>query len=97
MVKDYVLSASRDSVKLISENLKGFTIVKMAAVLRLSTQCGFNLVQVAGGNLADKVLASLNSGALNRFDRQEVPRRQRVRPERAVDNTFQCTGSHRRS
>ena len=62
MVKDYVLSASRDSVKLISENLKGFTIVKMGRRSQAVDSVQLNLVQVAGGNLADKVLASLNSG-----------------------------------
>ena len=61
-VKDYVLSARRDSVGLVSENVKGFTLVKMGRRSSAMDSIQLNLVQVAGGALADNVLASLNSG-----------------------------------
>ena len=61
-VKDYVLSARRDSVGLVSETVKGFTIVKMGRRTMAMDSIQLNLVQVAGGTLADKVLASLNEG-----------------------------------
>ena len=61
-VKDYVLSASADSVKLISENIKGFTIVKMGRRSQVVDSIQLNLVQVVGAELPAKVLAGLNSG-----------------------------------
>ncbi len=61
-VKDYVLSASADSVKLISENIKGFSIVKMGRRSQVVDSIQLNLVQVVGATLPEKVLASLNSG-----------------------------------
>lgn len=61
-VKDYVLSARHDSVGLVSETVKGFTLVKMGRRTMAMDSIQLNLVQVAGGALADKVLASLNNG-----------------------------------
>ncbi|MDE6769235.1 MAG: SurA N-terminal domain-containing protein, partial [Muribaculaceae bacterium] len=61
-VKDYVLSAAPDSVKIISENLKGFTIVKMGRRTTAVDSIQLNIVQVVGEQLPAKVLASLNSG-----------------------------------
>lgn len=61
-VKDYVLNARRDSVGLVSETVKGFTLVKMGRRTMAMDSIQLNLVQVAGGQLADKVLASLNGG-----------------------------------
>lgn len=61
-VKDYVLSARRDSVSLVSETIKGFTLVKMGKRTTAIDSIQLNLVQVIGTGLPDKVLASLNSG-----------------------------------
>lgn len=61
-VKDYVLTASPDSVKIISENIKGFTIVKMGKRTTAIDSIQLNIVQVVGDKLPSKVLASLNSG-----------------------------------
>lgn len=61
-LKDYVLSAQRDSVKIISENLRGFQIVKMGRRTTAVDSIQLNLVQVAGATLPEKVLASLNNG-----------------------------------
>lgn len=61
-VKDYVLAAAPGDVKVISENIKGFTIVKMGRRTMASDSIQLNIVQVAGGALGDKVLASLNGG-----------------------------------
>lgn len=61
-IKDYVLSASADSVKLISENIKGFQIVKMGHRSQVVDSIQLNVVQVAGATLPARVLASLNAG-----------------------------------
>ncbi len=61
-VKEYVLKAHRDSVGLISETIKGFTIVKMGKRTLAMDSIQLNLVQVAGTTLPDKVLAGLNAG-----------------------------------
>ena len=61
-VKDWVLNAPADSVKLISENFQGFTIVKMGGRQSLTDSIQLNIVQVAGKTLPARVLASLNSG-----------------------------------
>ncbi len=61
-VKDYVTSAAPGDVKVISENLKGFTIVKMGKRSTAVDSIQLNIVQVVGEQLPAKVLASLNSG-----------------------------------
>ena len=61
-VKDYVLSAPADSVKIINENIKGFTIVRMGKRTLATDSIQLNLVQVVGNQLPAKVLASLNAG-----------------------------------
>ena len=61
-VKDYVLAAAPNEVKVLSENIKGFTIVKMGNRTLTTDSIQLNLVQVAGEGLADKVLARLNGG-----------------------------------
>ncbi len=61
-VKDYVTNAKADSVQIISENLKGFTIVKMGRRTTAIDSIQLNIVQVVGEQLPSKVLARLNSG-----------------------------------
>ncbi len=63
-VKDYVLSAAPGEVKVISENIKGFTIVKMGKRSMAVDSIQLNLVQVVGEELAPKVLSALNSSSL---------------------------------
>lgn len=61
-IKDFVTSAPVDSIRMISENIQGFTAVKMLGRTTAVDSIQLNLVQVAGANLPAKVLASLNSG-----------------------------------
>ena len=61
-VKEYVASAAPGEVKVISENLKGFTIVKMGRRSTAVDSIQLNLVQVVGEQLPAKVLAALNGG-----------------------------------
>lgn len=61
-IKDFVTSAPADSVKIINENIKGFTIVKMGRRTTEIDSIQLNLVQVVGDRLPAKVLAALNSG-----------------------------------
>lgn len=61
-LKDYVLSAAKDSVKIISENLSGFQIVKMGSRSMAIDSIQLNLVQVMGSTLPERVLAKLNAG-----------------------------------
>ena len=61
-VKNFVTTASKDSVEIISENIKGFTIVKAGGHKLATDSLQLNLVQVMGENLANKTLESLNAG-----------------------------------
>ena len=62
-VKDFISTAPSDSVKIVTENFKGFTIVKMGKRLAEVDSIQLNIVQVAGaGQLPERVMARLNSG-----------------------------------
>ena len=61
-VKEFVTSASKDSVQIISENIKGFTIVKAGPRKVEVDSLQLNIVQVVGNGLVDKTLISLNEG-----------------------------------
>lgn len=61
-IKSYVASAPADSVSLISETPRGFTIVKMGSRRAEVDSIQVNIVSVAGAALPAKVLATLNSG-----------------------------------
>lgn len=61
-VKEYVLNAPKDSVKMVTENLKGFTVVKMGKRTMAMDSIQLNLVQVVGQKLPATVLARLNGG-----------------------------------
>ncbi|MDE6558482.1 MAG: SurA N-terminal domain-containing protein [Muribaculaceae bacterium] len=61
-VKNFVTSAPKDSVSVVAESLRGFTIVKMGKKSVEVDSIQLNLVQVAGKALPAKVLASLNGG-----------------------------------
>ena len=61
-IKSYVASAPADSVSLISETPRGFTIVKMGSRRSEVDSIQVNIVSVAGAALPAKVLATLNSG-----------------------------------
>lgn len=61
-VREYVTSASADSVKIVQQNIKGFTVVKMIGRKSAIDSIQLNIVQVIGDKLPAKVLASLNGG-----------------------------------
>ena len=61
-VKDFVTSAPKDSVEVISENIKGFTIVKVGPRKVEIDSLQLNIVQVMGEGLANQTLISLNEG-----------------------------------
>lgn len=61
-VRDFVTSGEANSVKLISDNIKGFSLVKMGKRSQVTDSIQLNLVQVVGATLPAKVLAKLNAG-----------------------------------
>lgn len=61
-LRNFVNSAPRDSVSVVSENMRGFTVVKMGKKYTEVDSVQLNLVTVAGATLPEKVLARLNSG-----------------------------------
>ena len=63
-IKDFITSAPKDSVEIISENIKGFTVVKVGVKKMEVDALQLNLVQVIGPELSEKVLTSLNTGVV---------------------------------
>ncbi len=61
-VKNFVENATPGEVSLVSENMRGFTVVKMGRKNFEVDSIQLNIVQVAGANLPEKVLARLNAG-----------------------------------
>ncbi len=61
-VKNYVASAPADSVSIISDTQRGFSIVKMGRRHTEVDSIMLNIVSVAGSALPSKVLATLSSG-----------------------------------
>jgi peptidyl-prolyl cis-trans isomerase D len=61
-VGEFVQNARRDSVAVVSENLKGFTVVKMGRRSTAVDSIQLNIVQVMGEALPARVMAKLNSG-----------------------------------
>lgn len=61
-VKEFVTTASHDTVKIVSNNLRGFTVAKMGRRYQATDSVKLNLVTVAGKNLPSRVLAALNGG-----------------------------------
>ena len=61
-VKDFVTSAPKDSVKILSEDIKGFTVVKVGPRKVEVDSVQLNIVQVIGPGLTERTLASLNEG-----------------------------------
>ncbi|MCH5230716.1 MAG: SurA N-terminal domain-containing protein [Muribaculaceae bacterium] len=61
-VKDFVTTAPKDSVEIVTDNIKGFTVVKVGPRKVEVDSLQLNIVQVAGEGLATTTLASLNSG-----------------------------------
>ena len=59
-VKDFVTSARLDSVQIVTENIKGFTVVKMGQKKTETDSIQLNVVRVIGS--ADQILADLNTG-----------------------------------
>lgn len=61
-VKNFVENAAPGQVEMVSENLRGFTVVKMGKKSFEADSIQLNIVQVAGEALPSKVLAKLNGG-----------------------------------
>ncbi|MDE6741425.1 MAG: hypothetical protein K2J58_03740, partial [Muribaculaceae bacterium] len=61
-VKNFVTSAKPGEVSMVTENLRGFDIVKMGKRSYEVDSIQINIVQVAGEALPAKVAASLNAG-----------------------------------
>ncbi len=61
-VKDFVTTAPKDSVKLISENIQGFSIVRVGKRSVEVDSIQVNLITTASQALGNKVLAALNAG-----------------------------------
>ena len=61
-VKNFVTSAQPGEVSMVTENLRGFNIVKMGKRSYEVDSIQLNIVQVAGGDLAAKVASRLNAG-----------------------------------
>lgn len=61
-VKAFVTSAPKDSVSVVGQSGRGFTVVKMGKKVAEIDSIQLNLVQVAGAALPGKVLARLNEG-----------------------------------
>ncbi len=61
-VKDFVMSAPKDSVKLISETVQGFTVVRVGKRTEAVDSIQVNLVSTATEALGNKVLTALNNG-----------------------------------
>lgn len=62
MIKEFVTSAPKDSVKLISENLQGFTVVRVGKRTEAVDSIQLNFVSAATEGLGKKVMAELNAG-----------------------------------
>jgi len=60
-LKDYVMTAGKDSVKLVEDNFQGFKIVKMGRRYAMVDSIQLNIIQVVGKDLPKKVLARLNT------------------------------------
>ncbi len=61
-VKEFVMNAPKDSVKLISETVQGFTVVRAGKRTEAVDSIQLNLISTATEALGNKVLAELNAG-----------------------------------
>ena len=61
-VRDFVTTAPKDSVEIVTENINGFTVVKVGPKKMEVDSIQLNLIQVVGEGLAARTLASLNEG-----------------------------------
>ena len=61
-VKDYLLAATPDSVKLISSNARGFQVIRMGARTSEIDSIQVNVVSAATEDLGLRVMARLNGG-----------------------------------
>ena len=61
-VKEFIANAPKDSVKIISDDIKGFTVVKAGSKISELDSVQINIVQVLGKDLPSKAMQSLNAG-----------------------------------
>ncbi len=95
-VREYVLSASADSAKIVSENIKGFTIVKMGRRTQAMDSIQLNIVQVARRQAPLQGARKPQQRSSRRLCKQEVWSRQRYGPARTVDSAFHGSGTYPR-
>ncbi len=62
MLKDFLASAPADSVKLLSETLQGFTVVRMGKRTEAIDSVKISLVSAISEGVGNQVLAALNGG-----------------------------------
>lgn len=61
-VRTYLASARRDSAKMVTNNLRGFTAIRMTDRSMEVDSIQLNIIQVAGATLPGRVMARLNAG-----------------------------------
>lgn len=61
-VKEFVMNSPKDSVRLISETVQGFNVVRVGKRTEAIDSIQLNLVSVATEALGNKVMAALNGG-----------------------------------
>ncbi len=61
-LKSFLATAPKDSVDLVESTIQGFKIVKMGRRYAAVDSIEIRMVQVAGANLPEKVMARLNAG-----------------------------------
>lgn len=61
-LRTFVTQAAPDTVSIVTNNLRGFTVVKMGKKYTETDSVMLNIVNVAGATLPNDVLARLNSG-----------------------------------
>ncbi len=76
-IKDFVVSAPDDSVKMISDDVQGFTIARMVSKTQAVDSIQLNIVSAASDKFGNKVMAALNGGlpidsVASKFDTDSV-------------------------
>ena len=60
--KDYILNGGVDSVKLVSDNIGGFTAIRVVGRTAKVDSIQLNLISTATDKIGDRVLAAVNAG-----------------------------------
>ena len=75
--KDFILNSAVDSVRLVSDNINGFTVVRIAGRTADVDSIQLNIVSAANDKYGNKVMTALNSGlpadsVMSRFSADSV-------------------------